>query len=153
MTSRCEGNIESLKVKGSAYWILRLFGAEVYVKGRKVKWQLKLAWKKKTNALEFGGHKDEEKDSALEKENQDKEVYCDDTKNDKDTEKVEKISGNNENVQKDVTPNQEGADKEKNVDESAADKTDSKKGIKTKVDELILKINKIIVIIHSINIF
>ena len=68
IAAKCDGTIESLRAKVKATWLLHLLRVEVLVKGKKLKWQVKAAWIKKTNALVFGERKEEPKDEAKEEQ-------------------------------------------------------------------------------------
>ena len=83
ISAKCDGTIESLKAKVKATWLLHLLRADILVKGKKLKWQVKAAWIKKTSAMEFGGRKEEISDEAKE-EKSDKESQTVEEENCKD---------------------------------------------------------------------
>ena len=68
IAAKCDGTVESLRAKVKATWLLHLLRADVLVKGTKLKWQVKAAWIKKSNALVFGERKEEGKNEAKEEQ-------------------------------------------------------------------------------------
>ena len=71
VSAKCDGTIDSLKAKVKATWLLHLVRADVFLKGKKVKWKVRLAWLKKTNAV-GGTNRKEEKDNETEKDESEK---------------------------------------------------------------------------------
>ena len=49
--AKCDGNLESMKAKVKATWLLHLLRVDVFLKGKKLKWIVRFAWAKKTNAV------------------------------------------------------------------------------------------------------
>jgi len=62
ISAKCDGTIETLKAKAKVTWLLHLLRADVFIKGKKLKWQIKVAWIKKSQAMELGGRKDDDSD-------------------------------------------------------------------------------------------
>lgn len=51
----CAGNLDDLKVKGRATWLFRLVRADVVYKEKKLKWRVRVAWKKFLGGADYGG--------------------------------------------------------------------------------------------------
>jgi len=51
ISAKCEGDIESLKAKAKVTWMLHLFRADIFLKGKKLKWKARFAWFKRTNTV------------------------------------------------------------------------------------------------------
>ena len=95
ITAKCDGTIDTLRVKAKATWLLQLLRADVLVKGNKLKWQVRAAWIKKVGAMALGGRKEEKADEAEEKESQ------------KESEKVEETIVKDEVVKETTEINEE----------------------------------------------
>lgn len=46
INSRCGGTLSTLKIKGKVTWLCSLVRADIYYKENKLKWRLRIAWKK-----------------------------------------------------------------------------------------------------------
>ena len=62
ISAKCDGDIESLKAKVKATWLLHLIRADVFLKGKKLKWTVRLAWIKKSNTVISKGPEEKKKD-------------------------------------------------------------------------------------------
>ena len=51
---KCSGKIQTLKVKGKVTWMFSLVRADIYYKENKLKWRLRIAWKKFLGGQEYG---------------------------------------------------------------------------------------------------
>lgn len=118
LTGKCDGTIESLMVKMKVTWLLRLLRADVLVKGKKMKWQVRAAWIKKSKAVIFG----EKKDDVSNEEQKDEEHQ--------ESEMVQKNEEHQENevVQKDEKKSEEDSETDKTI----KDKTIEDKAVKDK---------------------
>ena len=67
VSAKCDGNIDTLKAKGKVTWFLHLVRADVFAKGKMLKWKLRLAWFKRTNtATTDAKWKEEKKNEKVE---------------------------------------------------------------------------------------
>ncbi len=55
INGRCGGTLSSLKVKGKITWLFSLVRADIYYKENKLKWRLRIAWKKSFGGQEYKG--------------------------------------------------------------------------------------------------
>ena len=156
-SAKCDGTIESLRAKLKVTWLLHLLRADVLVKGKKLKWQVRAAWFKKTSALSFG----KEKEGTANEET--KTVEKADSKDEIHTEAAEIITEKLEEPEAGVKesrleePAKEAADeaKEQKVEEPSrkskktkktdTDNTDKekKRSISDKIKDLLQKKDKI----------
>lgn len=95
VSAKCDGTIDSLKAKVKATWFLHLIRADVFLKGKKVKWTVRLAWLQKTNAAGVTNRK--EKESNETKKNE--------------LEKMEETVGKDEGIQEISEVTEEKCDK------------------------------------------
>lgn len=54
INGKCSGTLSTLKVKGKATWLCSLVRADIYYKENKLKWRLRIAWKKFLGGQEYG---------------------------------------------------------------------------------------------------
>lgn len=54
VSGRCGGTLSTLKVKGRVTWLCSLVRADIYYKENKLKWRLRIAWKKISAGKESG---------------------------------------------------------------------------------------------------
>lgn len=69
ITAKCNGTMEDLKAKVNATWFLHLVRADLFLKGKKLKWQVRFAWLKKSNqkkkeSVAVMNQKEEKKDES-----------------------------------------------------------------------------------------
>ncbi|MGN1166740.1 MAG: DUF2953 domain-containing protein [Lachnospiraceae bacterium] len=132
----CKGNIDTIKIRGKVTWLFHLVMADVYFKEKKLRWRIRIAWKKITGGESF--EKSEENEKNDEKSNETKEI--------KETEKHQKTESdekppekNEENCEKqeesqkeckkitETVEKEEPGDKEKcEPDEESGSEKDSK---------------------------
>ena len=87
ISAKCDGTVETLKAKAKATWLLHLLRADVLVKGNKIKWQVRVAWIKKSSAMALGGRKEEKNHETKEDESE------------KESQKVEEAVIKNEDIE------------------------------------------------------
>ncbi len=156
ISAKCDGTIESLKAKIKATWLLRLFDADVLVKGKKLKWQIRAGWIKKSSAMIFGGRKEEVNDETKEEHSgQEVQKVDEESFEDKISEiSEEKSAKASETVEKDrleETPKEPEIHAE--TDKTTSEKSEKKsfgdkvkeniEKIKNKINDLIQKKEKI----------
>ena len=73
ISAKCDGSVEGLKAKIKVTWLLHLVRADVFVKGKKVKWQVRAAWFRKQNIKEGTKREEEQKNEAKDMESQEVE--------------------------------------------------------------------------------
>ncbi len=54
INGRCTGKLSGLKMKGKVTWLFSLIRADIYYKENKLKWRLRIAWKKFLGGQEYG---------------------------------------------------------------------------------------------------
>ena len=54
VNGKCSGKFQTLKVKGKVTWLFSLVRADIYYKENKLKWRLRIAWKKILGGQEYG---------------------------------------------------------------------------------------------------
>ncbi len=54
VNGKCSRKIQTLKVKGKVTWMFSLVRADIYYKENKLKWRLRIAWKKFLGGQEYG---------------------------------------------------------------------------------------------------
>ena len=54
INGRAGGKISELRIKGKVTWLFSLVRADVYFKENKLKWRLRIAWKKNLGGQEYG---------------------------------------------------------------------------------------------------
>lgn len=54
LSGKCSGTLSTLKAKGKATWLCSLVRADIYYKENKLKWRLRIAWKKFLGGQEYG---------------------------------------------------------------------------------------------------
>lgn len=116
ISAKCDGDLESLKAKVKATWLLHLLRADVFLKGKKLKWIARFAWVKKTNAVTNSVPERNGKNEPSNHETQkvEKEVAEDD-KSEKTTEYIEeKPETKHEEYQEDNCPDEKESVKPKN---------------------------------------
>lgn len=138
VSAKCDGTIESLRAKAKVTWLLHLVRADAFVKGTKLKWQIRAAWIKKSSAMSLGERKEGQDDEEKSKTNE----------SDKKIQKVKKTDSENEVSEKtnevieNIEEKHEECRLEGNHDESEeADTQASGESEKTSIGD---KINKII---------
>jgi len=67
ISAKCDGTIESLKAKVMALWLLHFIRADVFVKGKLVKWKVRAAWITKSNVVKEK-RKEEKNDEKVEEQ-------------------------------------------------------------------------------------
>lgn len=75
VTAVCPGTFAELRGKGKVTWLLHLVRADIYYKENRLKWRLRIGWKKILGGADYGSEayikeeeqKDEEKDDETEK--------------------------------------------------------------------------------------
>lgn len=147
ISAKCDGTIDTLKAKVKATWFLRLFWADVLVKGKKLKWQVKAAWIKKSNAVVLGGRKEEKIDETEEAKEVEETVVEKEVNKEVNEEikenRLEKDSQESEEKCEDTSEAGETTSEEsekKPVSDKIKEKYDK---IRTKIDDLVQKKEKI----------
>lgn len=146
----CKGDFDSLKGKIKVTWLFHLVRADIYYKEKKLKWRVRIAWKKLTGGEHFGdsgeenesreGKKDEQKEeNGKELKRMEQAYETGEEKEEKDSEKVqetEKIqtverteeiaeAGKEERLSKDEKADgQEDTEREEELKESREEKND-----------------------------
>lgn len=94
ISAKCDGTLESLRAKVKATWLLYLVRVDVFLKGKRLKWKVRLAWLKKTNVPGEVRRKEEKIDESEETEPQkvEKADIKEEDIQDKDIEKCEDFS-------------------------------------------------------------
>lgn len=144
ISAKCDGTIESLRAKVKATWLLCLLRADVLVKGKKLKWQVRAAWIKKSNVMTFGERKEETKDEAKEKVSSEESQK--ENKTVKETVKEDRLEEGSKEPEEKVEINTQTGDavSEESEKKSIDDKIkENYEKIKTKVDELLQKKEKV----------
>ena len=142
VSAKCDGTIDSLRVKGKAAWLLHLLQADVWVKGTKLKWQVRTAWIKKSNAMTFGNRKEGAEHEAKEEKSDDivQKVEKADVK-DKICEESAKSAEEKCEVPKEAEEErlEESSEETSKTDSSASDKSE-KESVGNKIKKIIEKI-------------
>lgn len=161
ITAKCDGTIDTLKVKAKATWLLQLLRADVLVKGNKLKWQVRAAWIKKVGAMALGGRKEEKTDEAEEKEPEKESQKMEETivKDEvvKETTEIneEKCESSSEEVKDNRL--EEECESHSEADEAASQESEEKSAgskikekyetIKAKIEDLLQKKDKIVTLL------
>ena len=140
ISAKCDGTIDSLRAKGKVTWLLHLLQAEFFVKGTKLKWQVRVAWIKKSNAMVFGERKEEsgndakkaKKDSSVDTV---QKVEKADVKDKKCKEATEITEEKCEDVKEDAAENR--------LEETTEESSKSDASISDKIKDLLQKKEKI----------
>lgn len=137
IAAKCDGTIDSLRAKVKVTWLLRILRAEIFLKGKILKWQIKAAWINKSNAVVFGGQKEEKQNEAEKSKEVKEEVF----KNEVSQETSEIIEEKQEEDQEDLKEerleenSQKSEEKCENVSET--DETAFEEGIKKSISDKI----------------
>lgn len=155
ISAKCDGALESLRVKARATWLLHLLRADVFVKGTKVKWQVRAAWIKKSSAVAFAERKDEKDEASGESESREKTQKVEETavkdKGDETTAEVveEKCERHSEEIKEhrlEETVERTSAESTSAKERTSADNTSEKskkEPLSDKVRDLLQKKEKI----------
>ncbi len=54
INARCSGDLRTLKLRGTAAWFFSLIRADIYYKENRLKWRLRIAWKKILGGQDYG---------------------------------------------------------------------------------------------------
>ena len=130
VSAKCDGTLDTLKARAKITWLLHLVRADVFLKGKLLKWKVRVAWIKKSNAIVSDvkrkevkkNEKVEEKDSPVQTHKEDSEVS-----DERSEETMEVCEGRRTNHPKETDRKEQT---EKTVKESENEK---KKGRKEKV--------------------
>lgn len=135
ISAKCDGTIDSLKAKVKATWFLHLIRADIFLKGKILKWQVRGAWLKKSNQKKKGEKKDESKEIKPVKEhNEVEETAVKDEKSEKSAEiSEEKCKTAEEEIKKDRLEESAKDINEKVETDSEGDETTSKKSKKESI--------------------
>ncbi len=110
---RCGGTLETLKGMVRVTWLVHLVRVDVYYKETKLKWRLRIAWKKITGGESFANTK--EKDAQVE----DIDDYID--------QYIQEKNYTDKNIKKDVKEDENQKDQEKNPPGESEKAPESKK--------------------------
>ena len=143
ISAKCDGTIDSMKAKVKATWFRHLIRADIFLKGKILKWQLRVAWLKKSNQKKKEEKKDESKEIKPVKEhNEVEETAVKAEKSEKSAEiSEEKCKTAEEKIKEDRLEESKKDINEKFETDSEGYKTSSKKSKKESVN---VKIKKII---------
>lgn len=92
VNGRCGAGLLTLKVKGRVTWLFSLVRADIYYKENKLKWRLRIAWKKMLGGQEYGSGESDGKTDAgaqnTETEGEEYEEIWKETDDEKSSEKA-----------------------------------------------------------------
>jgi len=153
ISAKCDGDIESLKAKVKATWLLHLLRADVFLKGKKLKWTARFAWIKKSNTVIGKVPEEKKKDEPENRELQKVEedvIRCDESekgsecieeKPDKDLEMCQKNDAADKTVE--VSLDDKSSDEDSSENHEKKSLRDKLSGIIEKIKDLLEKKEKI----------
>ena len=130
----CKGSIGTLKAKIRVTWLLHFVRADVYYKEKKLRWRVRIAWKRITGGEKFGNsydHKEDVKDECESKELQEAKETTSEEKTEKNrkteinettSEELEKTCEEQKEITKECKEASEVLEEEKPDDKTPSEK-------------------------------
>lgn len=149
IAGKCDGNPDTLKIKGTAAWLLHLLQVDIYFKNNTLKWRVRAAWKEMTGGQQKADEAEPSK-MRMEKKEEKKtgEEKREENKKEKEDEKEKKERNENQSqrAQEDLESKEEIPEKsEKSSEEPEVIREDVQKtqSIFHKIKELLRKKEKL----------
>ncbi len=131
LSGRCDGDVDSLKMKIKVTWLLHLVRADIFLKGKKLKWKVRVAWLKKTNTAAVSERKSVKRDEKKDEKIQPPEVVSDESEKE-----IRQKHGEVEEAKEPI--------EEDNASESTFESSEEKPSFGQKVRTIIEKIKDLI---------